>query len=52
MSGLWIDSQLRYDALMMSQRPSLIRLFQRAGWRTVGVMPAITLAWPEGQYFG
>jgi hypothetical protein len=52
MSGLWIDSQLRYDALMMSQRPTLIRLFQRAGWRTVGVMPAITLAWPEGQYFG
>lgn len=52
MSGLWIDSQLRYDALMMSQRPTLIRLFQRAGWRTLGVMPAITLAWPEGQYFG
>lgn len=52
MSGLWIDSQLRYDALMMSQRPSLVRLFQRAGWRTLGVMPAITLAWPEGQYFG
>jgi hypothetical protein len=52
MSGLWIDSQLRYDALMMSQRPTLIRLFQRAGWRTVGVMPAITLAWPEGQYYG
>lgn len=52
MSGLWIDSQLRYDALMMSQRPTLIRLFQRAGWRTLGVMPAITMAWPEGQYFG
>lgn len=52
MSGLWIDSQLRYDALMMSQRPTLIRLFQRAGWRTVGVMPAITLAWPDGQYYG
>ncbi|MDP1756731.1 MAG: hypothetical protein Q8L38_04690, partial [Pseudohongiella sp.] len=52
MSGLWIDSQLRYDALMMSQRPTLISLFRRAGWRTLGVMPAITLAWPEGQYFG
>lgn len=52
MSGLWIDSQLRYDALLMSQRPTLMQLFQRAGWRTLGVMPAITLAWPEGQYFG
>ncbi len=52
LSGLWIDSQVRYDSLMMSQRPSLVRLFQRAGWRTVGVMPAISLAWPEGAYFG
>ena len=52
LAGLWIDSQIRYDSLVMSQRPSLVRLFQRAGWRTVGVMPAITLAWPEGQYFG
>lgn len=52
LSGLWIDSQIRYDSLVTSQRPSLVRLFQRAGWRTVGVMPAITLAWPEGRYFG
>ena len=52
LSGLWIDSQVRYDSLMMSDRPSLVRLFQRAGWRTVGVMPAISLAWPEGEYFG
>ena len=52
MSGLWIDSQLRYDALMLSQRASLISLFGRAGWRTAGVMPAITMAWPEGKYFG
>ncbi len=52
LSGLWIDSQVRYDSLMMSDRPSLVRLFQRAGWRTVGVMPAITMAWPEGDYFG
>lgn len=52
LSGLWIDSQVRYDSLMMSERPSLNRLFGRAGWRTVAVMPAITRAWPEGQYFG
>lgn len=52
LSGLWIDSQVRYDSLMMSERASLVSLFGRAGWRTVGVMPAITLAWPEGDYFG
>ena len=52
MSGLWIDSQLRYDALILSQRASLVSLFARAGWRTAGVMPAISYAWPEGKYFG
>ena len=52
LSGMWIDSQIRYDSLMISERPSLVRLFNRAGWRTLGVMPAITMAWPEGQYFG
>ncbi len=52
LSGLWINNQLRYDSLILSQRATLNRLFQRAGWRTLGVMPAITMAWPEGQYFG
>lgn len=52
MSGLWIDSQLRYDTLVMSDHPSLNRLFKSAGWRSVGVMPAISLAWPEGNYYG
>jgi hypothetical protein len=52
LSGLWIDSQVRYDSLMMSERLTLNRLFQRAGWRTVAVMPAITMVWPEGNYFG
>lgn len=52
LSGLWINSQVRYDTLMMSQRASLNRLFKRAGWRTAAVVPAITMAWPESQYFG
>lgn len=52
LSGLWINSQERYDSLIMSQRPSLNRLFKNAGWRTTAVEPAITLAWPESSYFG
>lgn len=52
LSGMWIDSQIRYDSLMISERASLVRLFNRAGWRTLGIMPAVTMAWPEGQYFG
>jgi len=52
LSGLWINSQVRYDSLMNSERPSLNRLFKRAGWRTVALMPAITTQWPEAEYFG
>lgn len=52
MSGLWINTQTRYDALVMSDYPSINRLFNSAGWRTVAVMPAISMSWPEGNYFG
>lgn len=52
LSGLLVDSQARYDALMASPRLTLARLAQRAGWRSVAVMPAITYAWPEARYFG
>lgn len=52
LSGLRIDSQPRYDALMASPRLTLGRLAQRAGWRSVAVVPAITRAWPDAAYFG
>ncbi|MCI9868318.1 sulfatase [Rhizobium skierniewicense] len=52
LSGLWVDSQARYDRLMISRQPSLNRLFLQAGWQTVAVMPAITMAWPEADYYG
>lgn len=52
LSGLRIDSQPRYNSLVLSERASLVRDFSRAGWRTVAVMPAISPAWPEGRYFG
>ena len=51
LSGLWIDSQPRYEALIASDRISLNRRFRQAGWRTVAVMPAITRAWPESAWF-
>lgn len=52
LSGLWVDSQQRYDRLIVSERPSLNRLFRGAGWRSVAVMPAITMDWPEAGHFG
>ena len=52
LSGLWIDNQQRYRTLVSSDRLTLTSAFQRAGWRTVGVEPAITGAWPEGEFYG
>ncbi len=52
LSGAWIDSQTRYQSLMVSDRVPLNRLFREAGWRTVAAVPAISMAWPEGRFFG
>ena len=50
--GIWLDNQLRYDLFLASGRETLIDDFRRAGHRTVALMPAITLAWPEGKRLG
>jgi hypothetical protein len=50
-SGLWVDSQQRYDQLLGADRLTLTDAFGRAGWRTVFDDPAITRDWPEGQDF-
>ncbi|WP_117215415.1 sulfatase-like hydrolase/transferase [Allorhizocola rhizosphaerae] len=50
-SGLWIDDQQRHQALTNSDRLTLSGAFQRAGWRTVAVMPGTNGAWPGGAVF-
>lgn len=51
-SGLWVDSQQRYDVLVTSPRLTLTRLFGRAGWRTVATVPANNRDWPQGAFYG
>jgi hypothetical protein len=50
-SGLWVDSQRRYDQLLGTDRLTLTGAFARAGWRTVFDVPAIDRDWPEGEAF-
>jgi hypothetical protein len=50
-SGLWVDSQQRYDVLVTSPRLTLADAFGRAGWRTVVDVPANTKAWPQGAFY-
>ncbi|HEX5087789.1 MAG TPA: CDP-alcohol phosphatidyltransferase family protein [Nocardioides sp.] len=52
-SGLWVDSQRRYEQLLGADRMTLTSLFGQAGWRTVFDVPADTKDWPEGaDYYG
>ncbi|HEX8628317.1 MAG TPA: sulfatase [Catenuloplanes sp.] len=51
LSGLWIDNQQRYRNLVSTDRLTLTGAFQRASWRTVGVLPGATTAWPEGAFY-
>jgi hypothetical protein len=50
-SGLWIDSQQRYDKLLQTDRLTLSAAFNRAGWRTLAAVPANTEDWPQGMSF-
>lgn len=50
-SGLWVDSQQRYNQLVTERRLTLTRAFAEAGWRTVFNDPAITHRWVDGERF-
>ncbi len=50
-SGLWVDSQQRYDQLVASHRFTLSSAFKRAGWRTVSDVPSDNRYWPQGRTF-
>jgi hypothetical protein len=51
-SGLRLDNQTRYGAMLASPRRTLYEIAGEEGFRTAAVMPAITLAWPEGRMLG
>ncbi|MCS5720206.1 CDP-alcohol phosphatidyltransferase [Herbiconiux sp. CPCC 205763] len=50
-TGLWIDKQSIYDAVMQSDRFALSEAFSSAGWRTVSDSPSNTQPWPYGTSF-
>ncbi|MCI0510797.1 phosphoglycerol transferase MdoB-like AlkP superfamily enzyme [Chromohalobacter marismortui] len=52
LSGLWIDSTLRYDLFLDSPRATLIDDFEQTGHTSVAMMPAIYRDWPAGQRLG
>jgi phosphatidylglycerophosphate synthase len=50
-SGLWVDSQQRYNELVASQRFTLSDAFDKAGWHTVADDPTDGPNWVPGTAF-
>jgi phosphatidylglycerophosphate synthase len=50
-AGLWVNGRRRYDQLMQSNRFTLSHAFNRAGWRTVDVVPANDRDWAQASSF-
>ncbi len=51
-AGLRVGDDLDNAALLRSALPPMATFFDRAGYRTVSVMPGTRFAYPEGAYFG
>ncbi len=50
-SGLWVDSNQRYNELTATKRFTLSDAFHKAGWHTVADDPSDGGAWPIGRSF-
>ena len=50
-SGLWVNSNQRYNELVASQRFTLSDAFKKAGWRTVADDPTDNPNWKPGTEF-
>jgi phosphatidylglycerophosphate synthase len=50
-SGLWVNSNQRYNELLASQRFTLSDAFDKAGWHTVADDPSDDTVWKPGSYF-
>jgi phosphatidylglycerophosphate synthase len=50
-SGLWVNTQDRYNQLLKANRMTLASAFKQAGWRTVDDVPSDNRPWPQGKRF-
>ncbi len=50
-SGVWANTQQRYDELASSNRFTLSDAFKRAGWRTINFAPADDDHWTDGSSY-
>jgi hypothetical protein len=50
-TGLWIDSQQKYNQVTAGSRFTLSDAFNKGGWQTISDVPSDTKPWPIGTSF-
>jgi hypothetical protein len=51
LSGIDLTNPLRHDVLLTSDRETMLDTFERAGYRTIGLYPAMSWEWPEESFY-
>jgi len=52
LAGYEVRDGSAYKLLLASERHTWIQSFAAAGYRTIGLLPGIRMAWPEGEFYG
>ncbi len=52
LTGVAIANDRDYELLLTGDRETLVHRFAAQGYRTVGLMPGLRQAWPEGSFYG
>jgi hypothetical protein len=52
LAAMDLSDPMRHDVLLTTDRPTLISLFRREGYRSYGLYPALHWEWPEQAFYG
>ena len=52
LSGIDLTDPIRHDLLITTDRPTIVDTFEQAGYRTIGLYPAMSWDWPEVSFYG
>jgi hypothetical protein len=52
LAGIEVGENRHYQWLLTQTRDTLVHRFAAQGYRTVGLMPGLRRAWPEGAFYG
>jgi hypothetical protein len=52
LAGIDVSDPKRYDLLLTTRRPTLVRLFRERGYDAFALMPGLRADWAEGAFYG